>query len=57
MSEEEERNQQKYPMSIRLSGILYNDAFNKLVSFLQATKQDFVVQLDCSFILKDNDKA
>jgi dihydroorotate dehydrogenase len=46
---------QKYPMSIRLSGILNKDAFDKLASFLQATKRDFVVQLDCSIALKDDD--
>jgi hypothetical protein len=47
--------QQKYPMIIQLSGLLHKDAFDKLASFLEATKRDFVVQLDCNIVLKDRE--
>jgi hypothetical protein len=51
-----ERKQQKYPMSMQLSGIPHKEAFDKLTSFLQATERDFVVQLDCNIVLKDHKK-
>lgn len=53
----EEGEQHKYPMTIQLSGLLQKDAFDKLVSFLQATERDFIVQLDCNIVLQDHENS
>jgi hypothetical protein len=52
-----EERKQKYPMIIQLSGLLQKEAFDKLVSFLQAMELDLAIPLDCNIVLKDHTKS